>query len=1132
MIHRRVKKIFRVILLVCGFIPVIIGAIAGTALTQTGKFIYPERKYVRVYELTATGSDSLFSIDPALVFIDSVWIRENNISTPVTGYVFNARSSLLILSSLPASGSIIRVTGHVAPFSLRETFFSRKMIMLQETPEDSAEVAIYQPVSAPEQQETVVSLFKSGSLTRSFSFGTNRGLELKSGLNMQIRGNLGNGYRLQAVLTDRNIPLQPEGNTRVLSELDNIYIDISGSGLSTRFGDVVIESRGSEFGQFNRKLTGIVANSKVGDLNATVSIATTEGNFHSMQFTGIEGSQGPYLLTGKNGERDIIVLAGTESVYIDGGLVIRGEDSDYVIDYPASHITFTRNRLITGDSRIVVDFQYSDGNFKKTFYHIAVENETVLSGLTYSASFSRETDNKDNPQNGSFSSEELSFLSKAGDNPLQAFKTGAEFVGSGKGNYKVVNSGLQEYYVYADSADFKVLFSDVGQGKGDYDFLRLGVYEFVGKNNGRFMPVSLLPLPNSHSNANFSLGYKDGSGKIDFNAEYAYSQFDNNTLSSLDDNNNDGNALALLFSIAPSKFGIMGKSLGAASLKTKYRKTGAFFQPLGRSNEVEYDRKWGFNEQNVGGESVFELEGEYKPNQLITFRPSVGLFDIGSDFSSTRRSAQILIQNQSAKYFDFLVENISSEQSGLNQNWVRQKGTALYKYRGFSPSIIFESENKEGDRQQISGFKFDDIAGKLQYDFSENFMVYSMFQVRNDKNYREGVTVSESRSENRIIHAEFRSGNRFYTRIHLLNRDRVYRLQNENVNSGLADIKIQSTEFNGALRTRANFQISSERLPLKELVYIPVEEGRGNYSLDEVSNEYFPDLNGNFIQRFFSTDRLQSVNRKRAGFRFDFDPSRLKTSGKITGILENIRISTVIRYESSLKNDDRSSNSIKDSNLPFNKILTINQNLYTFEKNKRFNLRFQHNYRKSNDNRFVSRSDNREFQEYSVRLRSQINRISTIEANILYNKSRKNISAFSVLDNNISTWKSKIEIAINPGSKLRTFIKVIGARQNDKSGSNTNVNFYSVNPGIERAFLGSGRLTADAKWLRVNSNKGSYLPFDFADGNQPGNNYTWNLSVNYRTTQNLITVLRYSGSRKARYNKTFNNLRAEFQILF
>ena len=58
-------------------------------------------------------------------------------------------------------------------------------------------------------------------------------------------------------------------------------------------------------------------------------------------FTGQEGNQGPYKLRGNNGELYVLVISGSERVFVNGILLTRGENNDYIIDYNAGEVIFT-----------------------------------------------------------------------------------------------------------------------------------------------------------------------------------------------------------------------------------------------------------------------------------------------------------------------------------------------------------------------------------------------------------------------------------------------------------------------------------------------------------------------------------------------------------------------------------------------------------------------------------------------------------------------------------------------------------------------------------------------------------------------------------------------------------------------
>ena len=151
----------------------------------------------------------------------------------------------------------------------------------------------------------------SGSITRGILTGSNRDAAIESGLRLQVEGEVAPGVTVRAALTDEDTPLLPEGTTRRLDQFDRVFIQFESRRGLVQLGDYEARLDGSEFGQLRRKLQGgTIRTAPIGidagwikDLSFEAGTAVSRGIFKSQAQDTEQGLQGPYRLTGNDGER-------------------------------------------------------------------------------------------------------------------------------------------------------------------------------------------------------------------------------------------------------------------------------------------------------------------------------------------------------------------------------------------------------------------------------------------------------------------------------------------------------------------------------------------------------------------------------------------------------------------------------------------------------------------------------------------------------------------------------------------------------------------------------------------------------------------------------------------------------------
>ena len=205
-----------------------------------------------------------------------------------------------------------------------------------------------------------------GTFGRGLRFGNSQDLVLDSKLDLQLNGDLGDGLRVAAVVSDQNIPIQPEGNTVQLREFDRVFVTLDKGPHGLTAGDYSLRTDRGHFLKFDKNLQGLSYAYAAERAEGRASLAAARGQFRRIQLPVADGNQGPYRLTGSRGESFVVVLAGTERVYLDGRLLERGLDRDYVIDYNRGEVTFTARRLVNRFQRVLVEYEYVDREYLRT----------------------------------------------------------------------------------------------------------------------------------------------------------------------------------------------------------------------------------------------------------------------------------------------------------------------------------------------------------------------------------------------------------------------------------------------------------------------------------------------------------------------------------------------------------------------------------------------------------------------------------------------------------------------------------------------------------------------------------------------------------------------------------------------
>jgi len=714
------------------------------------------RSNIRAKTLLVTKSDTLV-VDTLSIAAESFQL--NGVAD--SNYVLFPEHSILVWRHKPKNDSV-SLRYRVLPFLFTQTRAHKSVDMV----ETNIAFPTYRYSMSDSTGKGFVdfnSIDYNGTYGRSLTIGNSQDVSLNSNFNLQLNGYILDSVRIEAAVTDNNIPIQPDGNTQQIQEFDRIYITFEKGKHKLTAGDYNLERPNSYFINFNKRVQGLMyqsefpSNSKVKN-KFGLSGSIAKGQFARNIFFGLEGNQGPYKLTGNNGEQFFIVLAGTEKVFIDGFLMERGEDRDYVINYNTGEVVFMPRQLITKDKRIQIEFEYQDRNYLNTLVYaydeLQIGNKWNIRFNAYS-----NQDSKNQPYVQTLSGEQKRFLQGIGDNIDQAFYkvVTEDTFAANKILYKIVDTTVDgnfydTVFVYStnpDSARYSLGFSFVGENRGDYIIAGTNTngrsYSWIapvnGVRQGNYEPVVLLITPKMQQLFTLGTTYQIDSFKK-VSVELGASNYAPNLFSDLDKNLHWGFSGRGLYEEQRflGKKDTLGKQKISLKNALSYEYVQSRFKAIAPYRNVEFARDWNVSlEEQPQDEHLVTFNTELRKSTLGSVTYNLTWYQRGLDYKANRNIVSLAYAHKNIK--GGAIFNLMNSQSPLqNSQYFRPSAfleKAFPKLMDITLGASYELENNKvshavTDTLLPTSFSFDILKFYLRNKETNKTRVELNYTIRRD----------------------------------------------------------------------------------------------------------------------------------------------------------------------------------------------------------------------------------------------------------------------------------------------------------------------------------------------------------------------------------------------------------------
>jgi len=1056
-----------------------------------------------------------------------------------SSYSINFSTSILTFKNKIEIGTdSIDVTYLPLPNFLTKTYrFYDPSIILDNNSRQEQLVALQKP-TAVTNFIPFDGLQTSGSITRGVRVGNNQNSVVDSELDLRITGKLSDKVSLRASIQDANVPQTQNGYSQRLDEFDQIFIELFSDDWNIRAGDVDLIQENYQFNNFTKRVQGISGQVKFNGEDSSGYVgaagALVRGTFNISRFTGQEGNQGPYKLTGQNGELFILVVSGSERVFVNGVPLKRGENQDYVIDYNAGELRFTPTFPITSEMRISIEYQYSERNFTRFIGY--GKGGFKSEKLQVGSYIYTETDAKNQPLQQNLSEDQVTILIQAGDDPdlaIAASSTPSDF-SENQILYRRELVNGEERFIFSQDRTvqlFNVRFSFLGANQGNYllvnDQAIANIYEYIapvnGVSQGSYESVIQLFTPEILTIAGIKASYEPTSGTTIF-TELAASNKDLNKFSSIDDDDNKGVAVKL----AVQQQLLKKDSLQSLNIHINTDYIQQDFRNVERVYNIEFNRDW--NIETTQGSQLFTTLGlNYELDSTITVSYKWEHLEFDGFYKGNRHEIAGTYQDSLWKA-RFRGSVLNTKSTAQESKFNRINADVLRKINSYYIGTRLENE----DNQQRL-FATDQLTG-----LSQKFTGYEVYAGRGDTT----TTFVEIGYRNRVNDSlragtlsRVNSSNNYYIKSQPI-KNKISNLliyanyrKLKSALDGISDevsfnsrILYRRKIYGGKILWNSTYETNSARIPRQDFTYVSVNPGQGTFTWIDYNGDGIQDLNefevaqfqdqASFVRILLPNQVFLPTHQNKFSQTLTLNPISWTDEKGYKKFLSRFynQASYLIDRMVAREGEKFNLNPFKSSedqlglNLSFRNSLFFNRGKQNFTTNYTY-------LSTANENLQSIGSISNDIESHQLRFLHKVKDTWLITLNAqsgVHSSSSENFSNRNYQINDLLL-KPQLSYLFDNSNRVELFYQY----QNKDNQLNETAILSQQNIGIAYAFNKAQKfaINGEIKYVKNDFEGQAFSPvgFQMLEGLQPGTNFTWTLLFQKNITKFLDLNLSYSG---------------------